>query len=292
MGSTLGFIPQLIELVEVTEKGNAADSSGFGAVPYDFKIGKYEVTVQQYTAFLNAVAATDTYNLYRLNMATDASVAGILRSGNDGSYTYSVIGDGNRPVAWVSRFDAARFCNWLHNDRPVGAQDAGTTEQGAYALNGAISGVSSTRLWGAKFWIPSEDEWYKAAYFDPRTQANGGPNANDNYWNYPTLSELVGGNSVGALPNQGKFFDGSYAVQPGPNRLTPAGAFVNSLSYFGTFDQGGNVWEWNDGIIAVDSRGQRGGSWDNDPTTARSAEQGRNLPELEQNGVGFRIAAQ
>ena len=63
----------------------------------------------------------------------------IQRIGTAGSYTYSVAADrANRPVNWVSWGDAARFTNWLHNGQPIGAQGLGTTENGAYYLNGAI----------------------------------------------------------------------------------------------------------------------------------------------------------
>ena len=85
-----------------------------------------------------------------------------------------VAGSGNKPITFVSWFDAARFCNWLHNGQPSGAQNAATTEDGAYTLNGATSGVAISKNATAKVWIPSENEWYKAAYYDP---TKGGPAA-------------------------------------------------------------------------------------------------------------------
>ena len=78
--------------MQVGNAGNAADTTGYGAVTNPFAIGKYDVTVGQYTSFLNAVGATDTYGLYNTGMATDLNVAGISQSGSSGSYTYSVIG--------------------------------------------------------------------------------------------------------------------------------------------------------------------------------------------------------
>lgn len=105
-----------IDMVTVGNAGNLAQSStnasqnGFGAVAYVYQTGKYHVTIQQYTNFLNAVAATDTYSLYNTSMATDLNIAGISRSGSSGAYTYSVIGSsGNKPITYVSWFDAARF---------------------------------------------------------------------------------------------------------------------------------------------------------------------------------------
>jgi sulfatase modifying factor 1 len=131
-----------IETVTVGDPGNAADSTGFGAVDYVYNIGKYEVTISQYTAFLNSVARTNTnsyiVDLYNFSMRDDNNIAGINRSGSGTAgdpYSYSVIGSGNRPITYVSWLDAARFANWLHN----GATNGASTETGAYTLNGAIS---------------------------------------------------------------------------------------------------------------------------------------------------------
>jgi formylglycine-generating enzyme required for sulfatase activity len=83
-------------MVTVGNPGNANDTGGTfnGAVNYSYQIGKYDVTIGQYTAFLNAVAATDTYSLYNASMASDLNVAGISRTGGSGSYSYSVMNNG------------------------------------------------------------------------------------------------------------------------------------------------------------------------------------------------------
>src|ERR1043166_3899722 len=161
-----------VDTVAVGDVNNSVDSTGWGAVGYAYGMGKLEVTLNQYTAFLNAVAKTDTYALYNTQMSAVPSTRGISRSGVSGSYNYSVIGDGNRPVTYVSWFDAARFANWLNNGQPTGLQVAATTESGAYALNGATIGVVFTRSASAQYVIPTQDEWYKAAYYQPA--ANGG----------------------------------------------------------------------------------------------------------------------
>ena len=86
----------------------------------------------------------------------------ITRSGSDGSYSYAVnSGFGPNPVNHVSFFDAMRFVNWLQN-----GQGSGGTETGVYTIS---DGISETRNPSASFWLPSENEWYKAAYYDPRT---------------------------------------------------------------------------------------------------------------------------
>ena len=79
-----------IDFVTVGNPGNANDDTGYGGVAYTYQIGKYEVTAGQYTAFLNAVAATDTYRLYNDNMSRTDHGSGIARDGSSGGYTYSV----------------------------------------------------------------------------------------------------------------------------------------------------------------------------------------------------------
>ena len=114
-----------IDTVPVGNVGNPNDTMGigehYGAVNYAYNIGKYEVTVGQYTAFLNAVAATDTYSVYTTFMHQFFANVGIVRSGAPGSYSYSVIGSANNPVPYISWGDAARFANWLHNGQPTGS---------------------------------------------------------------------------------------------------------------------------------------------------------------------------
>jgi formylglycine-generating enzyme required for sulfatase activity len=274
----------MVDTVLVGDAGNAADSTGYGAVNYEYHIGKYEVTIAQYTAFLNAVAATDTYSLYNTSMGTDLNIAGISRSGSSGSFSYSVIGSGNRPITYVSWFDAARFANWMNN-----GQGTGSTESGAYTLNGASSGVGFTKNPGATWWIPSEDEWYKAAYYK-----GGGTNAG--YWVYPTQSDSAPGNNIGGAANQANYYAGDYAVTQsstylsGQNYLTDGGAFSGSGSAYGTFDQGGNVWEWNDAEIGS-SRGIRGSSWFFDDGVLQSSDRDGTDPSVEGNVVGFRVAS-
>ena len=147
------------DAVNIGNPGNPNDSTGYGTVATAYAIGKYEVTLNQYSEFLNAVADTDDYGLYNPSMETDLNIKGITRSGSSGSYTYVVNGDGQRPVTYVSWFDSARFMNWLHNGQPnTGSQTASTTEDGAYALLGATSGTSFSGNGLAQCWIPSENE--------------------------------------------------------------------------------------------------------------------------------------
>ncbi len=280
-----------LQMVVVGDAGNPADITGFGAVPDAMRIDKYDVTQGQYAAFLNAVAATDTYALYDTRMATDQNVAGISRAGASGAYTYAAIGSGNKPASYLNWFSAARFANWLHNGQPTGAQAAGTTEQGAYPLNGAISGVILKNA-AAQYWIPSEDEWYKAAFYDQSLSSGAG-----GYWQYPTRSNTAPGNIVGPAANQANIYTNgtgfsvtqSKTYSNVQNYLTDVGTYSGSASYYGTFDQGGDVLEWNDGVISP-GRGLRGGSWPGSATFLLSSYRPGVDPSTVREDYGFRIA--
>ena len=168
------------------------------------------------------------------------------------AYTYSVIGSPNHPITYVSWGDAARFANWLHNGQPNGAEGPGTTETGAYTLNGATSDIALiavTRNAGAKWFIPTENEWYKAAYYQPA--AKGGDA--DGYWAFPmkTNSNAFSDQPPGATPdntrvgnftqydslangyNDGYAVTGSTNLSNSQNYLTDAGAYSASPSYYG-----------------------------------------------------------
>lgn len=277
----------MIDYVTVGNAGNAADTAGYGAVVYEYRIARNETIIGQYCEFLNAVATSDPYGLYSTNMASQTSIAGISRSGTAGSYTYSVIGNSaNKPITYVSWFDAARFCNWLHN-----GQGSGSTETGAYTLNGAMSGIYTVNP-GAQTWIPTENEWYKAAYYDASKGGTGG------YWLYPTQSNTMTTNDIGVAGAANYYATKGYAVYTGSGAgtwgITDVGAYgANSDSFYETNDQGGNVWEWNDAVVSGSSRGLRGGSWFYvfGELALESSSSSSNTPVFENSGVGFRVAS-
>ena len=248
-GTELG--KPFVDFVTIGNPGNAGDTlvmedatTNYGDVAYQYKIGKFEVTVAQYCAFLNSVAKSDPYGLYLTEMGTDQYVRTILRSGSSGSYTYQAIGGyASHPMTFVTWFNAARYCNWLHN----GGTNGSSTENGAYLLNGATSGVNFFAQPGAKFRLPTEDEWYKAAYFDPAKSSGAG-----GYWRFANRSDSI--STSGA----------NYFMAHQDNngiRTTPVGRFFSAVSYYGTYDQSGNVWEWTEDVVNENLRGLRGGSW-------------------------------
>lgn len=249
-----------IDWVTVGNAGNTADTTGFGAVGYEFHIGKNEVTWAQYGAFLNAAAQTDNYSLYSEEM----SYWGMQRSGDQGTYTYSVTsGWDNRPVTYVSWFDAARFANWLHN-----GQGSGSTETGAYTLNGAVDGIVIKNP-GAKVWIPSEDEWYKAAYY------NG---SSSTYSLFPNGQNTITGSEANYLDSE-------------IGATSDVGTYTGDPSFYGTFDQGGNVTEWNDAVSDDSLRGLRGGSYETSDGFIQSITSGYTSPTDEMYDAGFRVAS-
>ena len=215
-----------IETIAIGNYGNANDTvnpapaANYGSVAYAYNIGKTEVTTAQYVAFLNATASTvDTYGLYNAGMANMGGIGvGISQAGGGiTNFTYTVTNGGDRPVAYVSWFDAARFSNWMTN----GQGGAATTETGSYTLNGAVSGstVARNAVVGGYF-IPTENEWYKAAYYNPGTTAYSlFPNGLDTI----TTADANYANPTGTTTNVG-----AYSLDPSP---------------YGTFDQGGNVYE-------------------------------------------------
>ncbi|MGA2035440.1 MAG: SUMF1/EgtB/PvdO family nonheme iron enzyme [Thermoguttaceae bacterium] len=290
-----------IDMVTVGDPGNAADTAansgnpaGQGVVAYTYQIGKYDVTNNQYAAFLNAKAASsDPYGLWDSIMQTTAN-GGIDRTGS-GSYTYTVkSGQGNQPVVGVTWFDALRFANWLDN-----GQGSGDTETGSYTLLGGTPTPSNFRTLarnaGAQWVLPSEDEWYKASYYK-----GGGTNAG--YWTYPTRSNTAptseappgGANSANFYDSTtGYALSGSTTSVSTMDYLTDVGAYCSSLGPYGTYDQGGDVWQWNEADTSVNgsgsSRGMRGGSSNNGSYNLAASSRNGYAPANEDYHVGFRV---
>ena len=257
-----------------------------------YRIGRFEITAGQYTEFLNAVAAEDTYGLYNAEMWSSDYGCKIQQSGAPGSYVYSVDPDwADRPVNYVSWGDAARFVNWLHNGQPMGQESLATTEDGSYFLNGALEAddlMAIMREPDATWVIPSEDEWYKAAY-----HKNNG--ITGDFWNQPTCRNAVPGNDV-VDPDPGN--QANYWIFPedystgAPYWRTQVGEFENSASPYGTYDQCGNVWEWIEGIDpgTLPLRGVRGGAFSYHAEWFRAAVRVYEIVTDELDEIGFRVA--
>jgi formylglycine-generating enzyme len=281
--------------VLVADVGNAPGVNGYGSVAYSYRIGKFEVTNAQYAEFLNSVAKTDPYGLFSESVS-EATYGGIVRSGAPGSYSYAVkppaIGLGfmgadytyeNKPIP-VNWYDAIRFANWMHN-----GQGDGDTETGAYTILGGtevpLNGEGITRNPGAKWFLTNENEWYKAASYDPNKP--GGPG----YFDFATRSNTSPNNNhpsmdTGNSANYrvGSKYSGGSRNYPG----TDVGAYALSESAYGTFDQTGNYSEWTEGLVGLE-RVFRGGDWLGSPLLdvgARVVDD----PTHNHHITGFRLA--
>jgi formylglycine-generating enzyme required for sulfatase activity len=132
-------------------------------------------------------------------------------------------GRDNQPVTDVTYWDALRFVNWLDNGQPNAPEGPGTTETGTYSLTPtALAAGDVTRNPNSTWALPNLSEWSKAGYYDP---------ASSSYFLYPTQSNTISttqanyGNAVGDT--------------------TPVGSYPYP-SYYGTYDQSGNVWQWGE----------------------------------------------
>ncbi|MES2706818.1 MAG: SUMF1/EgtB/PvdO family nonheme iron enzyme [Verrucomicrobiota bacterium] len=249
---TVGDPGNVSKAVSTFDATGTAATLNLGAVGYTYRMATEEVTVAQYAEFLNSVdpGGANSLALYNNEMGSNAQSAGIaLTSGAAAGSKYSVLaGTGQHPITFVGFDNAARFVNWLSN-----GQGGGDTESGVYAKMGGGSSSGTGTVFtmlhapSASFWVPSMDEWFKAAYYDPTLNSGTG-----GYWDYATRSDTAPANGYAtatADTNHANYaIDGSYTMSPGGypagNALTDAGTFVTSLSYYGTLDQNGNVDEF------------------------------------------------
>ena len=297
----------LIETVPVGDTNNVADPlTGYGAVKDEYRIGKTEVTAAQYCSFLNAVAKnSDPYSLYNAQMGADTNIASIQQTYDSINKCYlfkTIKGADDFPITYVDWFSAARFCNWLHNDQPEGNEGPDTTERGAYNLDGFMGGVVPVTQ-DATWFLPSEDQWYKAAYYK-------GGGTNSGYWLYPTQHDTDPDNSmIGKGSNNANVFilkkvknwlgynddQETYSKSSAPF-LTPVNTFTNSAGYYGTYDMGGNVFEWVDAdpkSIDPDLQVVRGGAWSKEfgvSSLQSSYRNATNSFSSETSAIGFRVA--
>ena len=283
--------------VVVGDPGNPSDVWGPGTVNHVYLIGRHEVTNQQYATFLNAKAALgDPLELFSGAMLTDPR-GGIVRVGSgtagDPFVHVSKPFMGQKPVNFVSWFDALRFVNWMNN----GMGDA-DTEAGAYTLLGGTpipsNGDSITRNPGARVVLPSEDEWFKAAHYDPGAFGGFG-----GYWLYATQTSAtpipVVATAFGGVVNPGRNVVNynAFATWGGlSGHLTTVGS-AGAQSYYGCADMNGNVSEWSETFFTWAGtlyRINRGGTWELDETIMDKDSWAITVPYLERDDIGFRAA--
>ncbi len=264
-------------------KGPVPDgTSGYGSVGYVYEISKYDVTNSQYTAFLNAVdpSGTNSLKLYDARMGSDpyssaTGVGGLAYQGGihynasaPSGDKYSVAsGEASYPATWIYYDAGCRFVNWL-----VNGQGSGGTETGTYTMPALTSTAIPTRNPGSTVFIPSENEYYKAAYYDPTKNGTGG------YWQYGVRSDTgpvsegpPGGPTSANMPvdlypiynSPATYWQSGTYFDPNTNYLTNVGAYT-ATSYYGLSDVDGEVFNWTEGTKQFNGNTfpvYRGGAW-------------------------------
>jgi formylglycine-generating enzyme required for sulfatase activity len=285
---------EAIQWVTVGDPNNAADTTNRGAVSDSFQIMKYEFTNQQYTNFLNSVDAggINPNSVYNVDMGNDIRGGISFTSGAASGSKYAVKSNmGDKPVNYVSWFDAARVANWYQN----GATSLSNTEDGAYTLvGGQTTGTAPARNNNATFYIPTQDQWYKAAYYKGGSTSAG-------YWDYATRSDTfptavtadtTGIGSAGSTGNFANYHDDANWNDRGGNVTTVGTNGVSSA--YGAFDMNGNITEWNDltGLVAGERRGLRGGFWGSFSELSLRSSFNQDTPASDESDVyGFRLAS-
>ncbi len=266
-----------MDFVDITG-GVVADDTGYGAVGNDYRMGKYEVSRGMIEAYNSAADG-----------GPDITLADMTGYGGNGT---------NRPATGVSWNGAARFVNWLNTSSGYPAAYNFTTDGGNDNITLWTSGDAGYDAYNpfrnsqSYYFLPSEDEWYRAAYYDP--SANGGAGG---YWDYATGSDsapiaVANGTTSGTAVWH-------RSLLAGPANVEATGG----LSAFGTMGQGGNAWEWledasslpND--LASEDRLARGGFWGSSLAHVNSNGLASYSPRAEQSpafvdmGRGFRVAS-
>jgi formylglycine-generating enzyme required for sulfatase activity len=309
-----------IDFVTVGAVGNAAYSgpgnrvNGRGRVDYEYRIGKYEVTTSQWIEFMNAAFDRPADDLL-------PHVVSPLRWGatgatpqNPGARRWSVVpGQEMFAVGGVDWRTSAMYCNWLHNGKSL---DRDAFLSGAYEVStfGYISDGGGftdqlTRSPGARYFIPSLDEWIKAAHYDPNKMNNDGTLGG--WWTYSNGSDTPfaygpPGQTVRITPPLGPDPNGPLASAnagwlgqfPGFNPFQiPLGSY-NATSSWGLYDVAGFTTEWMEGFIQLSGepvprfRLLDGSYWSSGGIGGDELSSvGSDFPTYSGSDVGFRIAA-
>jgi formylglycine-generating enzyme required for sulfatase activity len=248
-----------IDFVDIGNAGNAADTTTYGAVPYQYRTGKNEISQLQITK------------------ATQIGMANV----SAGAWTES------QPAANITWYEAAAFVNFLNtNSGKTAAYNLTFTTNWSMAVWSSeqawtAGGTNLYRNKDAYYFLPSENEWYKAAYYNA---------AGTNYFLYPTASSSVP-TAVASGTNAGMAVYSSLASAP---------AIVDSaggLSPYGTMGQGGNVFEWNESAFdgsnssLSERRATRGGNWVSPPSSLSTSYRNNLDPTIESSSIGFRVAS-
>ncbi|MFA6043671.1 MAG: SUMF1/EgtB/PvdO family nonheme iron enzyme [Phycisphaerales bacterium] len=301
--------PSGIQFVTVGSPGNAPWTGGGlytnhrGVVDYSYRIGKFEVTTSQWVEFMNAVFDRPASD--RVLFVVHPAVWGAQSTtpNTPGGERWTASGtNAMLPVGGIDWRTCAIYCNWLCNGKSTdrsaflsGAYDVSTF---GYLNNGSLFTDQLTHSPGAQYWIPTTDEWLKAAHYDPNRYGTGqgGWWANANRSDTPPVygppGVLVNGQPSAANSDWDGF---SF---PGRNPFAvPLGAY-NVTSAFGLYDTAGGTSEWTEGYTGFAGepyprdRLYDGSHWDDGAQGADMASSlGGNFPTYPGISLGLRIAS-
>jgi formylglycine-generating enzyme required for sulfatase activity len=318
-----------IDFVRIAHPGNAPwmgngqsgdDAIGRGSVDYEYNIGRFEVNTSQWVQFFNAAydRPAGEANLPWLTPPTFWGAQGTtpINSSNPNARRWQVpAGNEMRPVGNIGWRMAAMYCNWLHNDRAMNREAflSGAYDVSTFGPNG-MGGFADqpTRSPGARYFIPTRDEWIKAAHYDPHRHGEN----QGGYWQYSnSTDEWIPGGPPGVNVNP---FPGG----PGPNPdgplaqanygwdqfsfpgfgspfTVPLGAYPDVQSPWGLLDVAGGTSEWTEDIrtfsLGEMFRTIEGSSWNGAPgygiSDAIWVRGGDWTPNIAAYNFGFRIAS-
>ncbi|MCC5786485.1 MAG: SUMF1/EgtB/PvdO family nonheme iron enzyme [Phycisphaerales bacterium] len=251
----------------ISDPGNAAFqgsalpfASGRGSVGYTYRISTLQVTTGQWMEFVNTFSMQPGGEAFS-NPTQWGAYSDPRYNGPGVRWIYGIGPDVDLlPVAGISWREGAMYCNWLHNNKApeqwaleTGAYDTSTfsTNQHSYNFTDQL-----TRSPDARFWIPSLDEWLKAAHYDPNRFGPG----DSGWWQYPNSSDAP---LQPGPPGEGQTTAGW--VDPDPNRnlgewYIPLGAYPDEASPWGLLDISGGATEWTEEHIDLRWRVVNGSS--------------------------------
>ncbi|MCC6661814.1 MAG: SUMF1/EgtB/PvdO family nonheme iron enzyme [Phycisphaerales bacterium] len=205
-----------------------------GAVGYEFRLSRTEITASQWLPFVQA------YSPYWTGTPSDPELTSwsIL----PGPKGYAIIpGQENFPVEMSWRM-AARYCNWLHNGQATGAWafQNGAYDTSTFTQNPKTGQLNDqhTHNPDAKFWIPSLDEWFKGVYYDPDRYGPG----EEGYWLNPGGSNAT---LLSGPPGAGGETNAGIGIPPGEQGMD-AGSYPWTTTPWDLLDASGGVREWTE----------------------------------------------
>lgn len=266
---------------------------GRGSVDHRYRISKLEITTNQWMEFVNTFSTQgDEHRRFGEPLNWGAEVDPTYQGPGRQWRLRNVANAQRLPVSALTWREAAQYCNWLHNGKQstfeslaTGAYD--TSTWGGNARDGFTD--EERHLPGAKFWIPTMDEWLKAAYYDPNKNGTG----DGGWWLHPNGSDTP---LISGWPDEGGETSGGIYTAGFPEEWNiPLGAYEHVVSPWGLWDISGGTDEWTEsynGEVQIDRlilgsyAGFPGWQWADQAWTF-----GAGVPDSSGNSTGFRIAS-